>query len=162
MRGFTICCLSSRSACATGLPLCAVAPVTGRELVRVRILRVVPCIIRRSPSLLCLGLRFLSRPLHALLAEADTRSWIGELDEAGFTYTWRHGDVRMDRLHQRVSRLVEKADASGEERDNRRLFHRLRRLAAEAAGVETPTEQPFQVIPLKRRRIPRLTEAWFC
>lgn len=107
-------------------------------------------------------IRLLVPPGSALLAEEETRSWIGALDEAGFTYTWRHGDVRMDRLHQRVSRLVEEADASGEERDNRRVFHRIRCLAAEMAGVEAPTEQPFHDIPLKRRRVPRLTEAWFC
>lgn len=107
-------------------------------------------------------IRLLVPPGSALLAEAETRSWIGELDEAGFTYTWRHDDGRMDRLHQRVSRLVEEADASGEERDNRRVFHRIRCLAAEAAGVEAPAERPFHDIPLKRRRVPRLTEAWFC
>lgn len=107
-------------------------------------------------------IRLLVPPGSALLAEPDTRSWIGELDEAGFTYAWRHGDARMDRLHQQVSRLVEEADASGEERDNRRVFHRIRYLAAEAAGVEAPTEQPFHDLPLKRRRVPRLTEAWFC
>lgn len=107
-------------------------------------------------------IRLLVPPGSALLAEAETRSWTGELDETGFTYTWRHGDTRMDRLHQRVSRLVEEADASGEERDNRRVFHRIRGLAAEVTGVEAPTEQPFQDLPLKRRRVPRLTEAWFC
>ena len=107
-------------------------------------------------------IRLLVPPGSALLAEADTRSWIGELDEAAFTYAWRHDDERMDRLHQRVSRLVEEADASGEERDNRRVFDRIRRLAAEMAGVEAPSEQPFHDIPLKRRRVPRLTEAWFC
>ena len=108
------------------------------------------------------SIRLLVPPGSALLAEAETRSWIGELDEAGFTYAWRHADARMDRLHQRVSGLVEEADASGEERDNRRLFHRIRCLAAEAAGVEAPAEQPIHDIPLKRRRVPRLTEAWFC
>ena len=108
------------------------------------------------------SIRLLVPPGSALLAEAETRSWIGELDEAGFTYAWRHADARMDRLHQRVSRLVEEADASGEERDNRSVFHQIRRLAAEAAGVEAPTKQPFHDIPLKRRRVPRLTEAWFC
>ena len=46
-------------------------------------------------------IRLLVPPGSALLAEADTRSWIGELDEAGFTYAWRHDDARMDRLHQR-------------------------------------------------------------
>ncbi|MXW05132.1 MAG: radical SAM protein [Gemmatimonadetes bacterium] len=107
-------------------------------------------------------IRLLVPPGSALLDEPDTRSWIGALDEAGFTYTWRHGDARMDRLHQRVSRLVEEADAAGEERDNRRVFHRIRCLAAEMAGVEAPSEQPFHDIPLKRRRVPRLTEAWFC
>ena len=107
-------------------------------------------------------IRLLVPPGSALLAEPDTRSWIGDLDEAGFTFTWRHADARMDQLHQRVSRLVEEADASGEERDNCRVFHRIRCLAADMAGVEAPAEQPFHDIPLKRRRVPRLTEAWFC
>ncbi|MCY3556426.1 MAG: CUAEP/CCAEP-tail radical SAM protein [Gemmatimonadetes bacterium] len=107
-------------------------------------------------------IRLLVPPGSALLDEPDTRSWIGALDEAGFTYAWRHGDARMDRLHQKVSSLVEEADASGEERDNRRVFHRIRCLAAEAAGDEAPAEQPSHDIPLKRRRVPRLTEAWFC
>lgn len=138
------------------------------------------------------AIRLLVPPGSALLQEADTRSWIGELDEAGFTYEWRHPDARMDHLHRRVSRLVEEADASGEERDHLGLFHQIRRLAAEvaeaagaagveaevargagaeaaraagvaeAAGAAVPTDRPFEDLPPKRRRIPRLTEAWFC
>ena len=128
------------------------------------------------------AIRLLVPPGSALLEEADTRSWIGELDEAGFTYEWRHPDARMDHLHRRVSRLVEDADASGEERDHLGLFHRIRRLAAEvagttetaeaagaagaagleAAGTAVSTDRPFEDLPPKRRRIPRLTEAWFC
>ncbi len=107
-------------------------------------------------------IRLLVPPGSALLDEADTRSWIGELDEAGFTYAWDHDDARMDRLHRRVSRLVEEADASGEERDNRSLFHRIRCLAAETADVEAPAERPIQDLSPERRRVPRLTEAWFC
>lgn len=107
-------------------------------------------------------IRLLVPPGSALLDEADTRSWIGALDEPGFTYAWQHDDARMDRLQRRVSRLVEDADASGEERDNRSLFHRIRSLAADTAGVEAPAERPMQDLPPERRRVPRLTEAWFC
>jgi len=107
-------------------------------------------------------IRLLVPPGSALLDEAETRSWLGALDEEGFTYTWRHGDARMDRLHRRVGRLVEEADDSGEERDNRRLFHRIRSLAAEEAGADAPAEPPFHDPQPKRRRVPRLTEAWFC
>ena len=110
-------------------------------------------------------IRLLVPPGSALLETVDAGTWIGELDEAGFTYEWSHTDTRMDHLHRRVSRLVEEADASGEERDNRSIFHRIRRLAAETAGVEAvdvPMERPFEVLSPKRRRIPRLTEAWFC
>ena len=115
-------------------------------------------------------IRLLVPPGSALLEEADTGTWIGGLDEAGFTYEWRHPDARMDHLHRRVSRLVEDADASGVERDHLGLFHRIRRLAAEvagaagleAAGPAVPTDRPFEDLPPKRRRIPRLTEAWFC
>ncbi len=107
-------------------------------------------------------IRLLVPPGSALLDESETRSWIGPLDEAAFTYEWRHADARIDRLHRQVSRLVEEADASGEERDNRYLFYRIRCLAAETAGYEKPEERPFNDLPLKRRRVPRLTEAWFC
>lgn len=128
-------------------------------------------------------IRLLVPPGSALLDEEETATWIGELDEAGFTYTWSHPDGRMDHLHRRVSRLVEDADASGEEGDNRSLFRRVRRLAAEtaaatgaveatraagaveagvAAEAAVPTDRPIEDLPLKRRRIPRLTEAWFC
>ncbi len=108
------------------------------------------------------AIRLLVPPGSALLDEDETRSWIGPLDEAGFTYAWRHPDSRMDLLHHQVSRFVEEADASGEERDNRYLFHRIRCLAAEAAGDDIPVERPYNNLPLKRRRVPRLTEAWFC
>ncbi len=160
-------------------------------------------------------IRLLVPPGSALLAQADTATWIGALDEAGFTHEWNHPDARMDLLHRRVSRLVEEADASGEERDNLSLFHRIRHLAetagtaesaeavevagaaeragavgrsdaagtaeragavgrsdaagtaeapgaVEAAGARVPAARAGENQPPKRRRIPRLTEAWFC
>ncbi|MDP6050730.1 MAG: hypothetical protein QF879_00110, partial [Candidatus Latescibacteria bacterium] len=62
-------------------------------------------------------------------------------------------------LHQDVSELVEKADETKE--DPALTFYRIKQKASalrEDALLPVPT-----VVPLsKRRRVPRLTEAWVC
>jgi hypothetical protein len=78
----------------------------------------------------------------------------GELDEAGFTYRWEHPDPRMDQLHKDVSRLVEQDAAAGE--DPAATFFRIMDLAH--------GREPETVCSLEpgRRRVPRMTETWFC
>ena len=104
-------------------------------------------------------IRLLVPPGSALLNQEETFTWLGSLDEKAFTYQWHHPDSRMDRLHQDVSELVEKADETKE--DPALTFYRIKQKASalrEDALLPVPT-----VVPLsKRRRVPRLTEAWFC
>ena len=104
-------------------------------------------------------IRLLVPPGSALLNHEETFTWLGSLDEKAFTYQWHHPDSRMDRLHQDVSELVEKADETKE--DPALTFYRIKQKASalrEDALLPLPTVVPFS----KRRRVPRLTEAWFC
>lgn len=104
------------------------------------------------------AIRLLVPPGSALLDQEDTRTWLGPLDEASFTYHWQHPDPRMDRLHRDVSGLVEQAEKA--EEDPAVTFYRIKRLAT---GLLEDVPTAHQVIPSpQRRRVPRLTEAWFC
>ena len=102
-----------------------------------------------------LSIRMLVPPRSALLDHADVREWLGPLDEANFTYRWRHPDARMDRLHADVARLVEAQAGS----DSYALFTEVERLAYEAADREMPLQQAPEVVYPPP---PRLTEDWFC
>jgi hypothetical protein len=68
-------------------------------------------------------IRLLVPPGSALLNHEETFTWLGSLDEKAFTYQWYHPDSRMDRLHQDVSELVEKADETKE--DPALTFYRI-------------------------------------
>jgi radical SAM superfamily enzyme YgiQ (UPF0313 family) len=103
------------------------------------------------------SIRLLVPPGSALLDQLDT-SWVGELDEAAFTWTWQHPDPRLDTLQRDIAAVVEVAARDGA--DAADTFGRIKALAWSVKGVEPP--------PASRRRTappgepPRLTEAWFC
>jgi radical SAM superfamily enzyme YgiQ (UPF0313 family) len=103
------------------------------------------------------AIRLLIPPGSALLDTPDTQEWIGELDEANFTYRWEHPDPTMDALYRDVSALVEQAAARGEPEVE--TFNRIKALAYEHAGLE-----PAPVfLPAGERAVaPGLTESWFC
>jgi radical SAM superfamily enzyme YgiQ (UPF0313 family) len=111
----------------------------------------------RSVDPVHFSIRLLVPPGSALLAQLDT-TWLDRLDEAAFTWTWRHPDPRMDDLQRAVAAVVEADARSGA--DPAATFARIKALAWECAE-ETPP-------PVARRRTappgdpPRLTEAWFC
>ena len=100
-------------------------------------------------------IRLLIPPGSWLAEHPETLPHRGPLDEAAFTYRWKHPDPRMDQLHKDVSRLVEQAVQAGE--DAAVTFFRLRELAH-----ERPPEDAICSLPADRRRAPRLTESWFC
>jgi radical SAM superfamily enzyme YgiQ (UPF0313 family) len=103
-------------------------------------------------------IRLLVPPGSALLAEPETRAWLGPLDEAAFTYRWDHPDPRMDALYQRVRAVVERGQRAGLGTDV--LFARVRALAYQAAGRPAPPgDAPMTS---RRRPLPHLTESWFC
>ena len=111
-------------------------------------------------------IRLLVPPGSALLGEAETAAWIGPLDEANFRYQWAHPDPRMDRLHEGVSALVERALAAGESAEA--IFYAVCRLTEQMVGL--PVEAGLVAVgagrdgaPRRARRpIPHLSEPWFC
>ncbi|MSP61272.1 MAG: radical SAM protein [Myxococcales bacterium] len=106
-----------------------------------------------------LAIRLLVPPGSLLEAHPEMRPHLGVLDEAALTWRWTHPDPRMDALQRAVHATV--ADAALAKEDPRTTFAAIARLAARAAGrsdappLETETPRP-------RRRVPRLTEPWFC
>ncbi|HEY8368882.1 MAG TPA: hypothetical protein VIM86_06145, partial [Thermodesulfobacteriota bacterium] len=123
-------------------------------------------------------LRLLVPPGSLLLGSDAMRPYLGDLDEAAFTYRWRHPDPRMDALQQEAAALVEEASRRGEPHAS--TFERLRELAADKArGAFAPqrraraTGVPAEGDAAPRRKVrafrgpagrrpPRLAEAWFC
>ena len=104
-------------------------------------------------------IRLLVPPGSALLDQPDTKSWLGPLDQINFTYHWDHPDPRMDTLYSQVNRLVEVADNRSE--DPLTTFNDIKSICREHFGdsVRFPLPVP---ISQRRRRIPKLTESWFC
>ncbi len=105
-----------------------------------------------------LSIRLLVPPGSALLARPETATWLGELDEAGYTYRWANPDPRVDELQRDVARAVETADR--EEVAPSETFERIKTLAWGMAGLQPPA---ISSMPQRTwRRPPRLTESWFC
>ncbi len=105
-----------------------------------------------------LSIRLLVPPGSALLERAETVDWLGELDEAGFTYRWANPDPRLDELQLAVARTVEAADR--DDLEPRETFERIKELAWGMAGLTSPA---ISSVPQGTwRRPPRLTESWFC
>jgi radical SAM superfamily enzyme YgiQ (UPF0313 family) len=110
-----------------------------------------------------LSIRLLVPPGSLLLQSPAMQPYLGELQEAAFSYRWAHPDPRVDRLHQDVSRAVEEAARADEE--PRTTFARLWELAKEEGGRrKDESYNPFIlhsssfILP----KPPRLTESWFC
>lgn len=100
-----------------------------------------------------LSIRLLVPPGSALLDEPDAADWLGPLDAANFTYTWRNPDPCVDELQARVSAIAERGDDPDE------AFATIERLAYAMAGQRPP--EPAARVRLKPVP-PRLTEDWFC
>jgi radical SAM superfamily enzyme YgiQ (UPF0313 family) len=79
------------------------------------------------------------------------------LDEVGLSWRWSHPDPRMDDLQARVAAEVEAA--VGRKEEPLATLARVKVLALAAAGL--PHEHVRTLAP-DQRRVPRLTESWFC
>ncbi len=101
-----------------------------------------------------LVLRLLLPPGSLLLQHREMQPYLGPLDPERFTYEWTHPDPRMDRLHQDLNGIVEKAALDDE--DPHLTFDRI---VAHAEARRLPTHRP---IVHDKGRPPRLTEPWFC
>jgi radical SAM superfamily enzyme YgiQ (UPF0313 family) len=103
-----------------------------------------------------LSIRLLVPP-GSLLLDAHPGTF-GALDAAALTHVWRHEDPRMDALQARIAERVAWAARAGE--DAGAAFAAIRALVYEAAGL--PRSVATMAADLVRRRVPRVTEPWFC
>jgi radical SAM superfamily enzyme YgiQ (UPF0313 family) len=102
-----------------------------------------------------LSLRLLVPP--GSLLEGDPSMSFEALDPDALSWRWRHPDPRMDALQERVS--AEVAAGVTARAPARETLERVRALASAAAGVP---HRHVKVLAPDQRRVPRLTESWFC
>lgn len=102
-----------------------------------------------------LSIRLLVPP--GSLLEGDPSIDFHGMDEAALSWRWRHPDPRMDALQERVARQVEASAARRE--DPLATIARVKVHALAAAGL--PHGHVRTLAP-DQRRVPRLTESWFC
>jgi radical SAM superfamily enzyme YgiQ (UPF0313 family) len=102
-----------------------------------------------------LSLRLLVPP--GSLLEGDASITFEGLDGEGLTWRWRHPDPRMDALQRRVA--AEVAAGAEAHAPAGETLGRVRALALAAAGVP---HRHVRVLAPDQRRVPRLTESWFC
>ena len=101
------------------------------------------------------SIRLLIPPGSWLENHEETLPHRGELDEASFTYRWKHPDPRMDRLQKEVAKLVEQ-DAQSDE-DPAATFYKVMELA-----VGRQPERVTLSLSEDRQSVPRMSESWFC
>lgn len=100
------------------------------------------------------SIRLLIPPGSWLADHEETLPYRGALDQASFTYRWKHPDPRMDQLQKDIAKLVEE-DAKAEE-DAGATFFRVKELSY--------GRQPSGIVfslPADRQRAPQMTESWF-
>ena len=104
------------------------------------------------------AVRLLIPPGSYLLNRPETKALSLTLDEAAFSYTWTHPDVRMDELHKTVNTLVENDERAGV--DTLETFYRIWALAAD---MHDSRHTPLGFRSKEAHQpAPRITEAWFC
>lgn len=91
------------------------------------------------------------------LLEGDPTIPFDALDAEALTWRWRHPDPRMDALQARVAAEVEAGAGAGE--PALATIARVKSLALAAAGLP---HGHVRVLSPDQRRVPRLTESWFC
>ena len=106
------------------------------------------------------AIRLLVPPGSLLLDHDAIRPYLGGFDPASFGYPWNHPDPRMDVLHRAVSDRV--AEGTRRSEDARATFAAVRTLARAAAGRPGEASAGAEDAAARRRRVPRLTEPWFC
>lgn len=94
----------------------------------------------------------------SLLGTPALAPYLGPFDEETLTYTWRHPDPTLARLHAQISAVVEQAAQEGAE--TAITFEKIRTSAWEALTGHGPPAAPRA--GLAAVAVPRLTEPWFC
>src|SRR5262249_58179564 len=104
--------------------------------------------------------RLRGAPGSLLLSRSEMKPHLRGFVPSRLSHDWVHPDPRMDELHRRVAATVE--DSAHEREPPERSFARIAIDYAAVAG-EDPRDPPalFAGGP-GERRVPRLTESWFC
>ncbi len=102
-----------------------------------------------------LSIRLLVPP-GSLLEGAPDIAFEG-LDRSALTWRWRHPDPRLDALQPRIAAAAE--DGAARREDPLETIGRIRQLTLAAAGLP---HRHVRVLAPDQRRVPRLTESWFC
>jgi radical SAM superfamily enzyme YgiQ (UPF0313 family) len=103
-------------------------------------------------------LRLLIPPGSAILELPGKERWLRGLDAEAFGWRWQHEDARVDALCAESAALAQAHAEAG--RPARETFLALRGLVERACGLVRPAGRDDA--PRPRRRVPRLTEPWFC
>jgi len=106
------------------------------------------------------SIRLLIPPGSDLLNDPTCSQWLGELDEQGFTYRWRHPDPVMDTLQLAVASLV--AEHASRRTPAIEVFNAIYRLAATSLKVSADVVHVQPVVRPSHRPVPHLSEPWFC
>jgi radical SAM superfamily enzyme YgiQ (UPF0313 family) len=101
-----------------------------------------------------LSIRLLVPPGSLLLADGGADRF-GPYDPAALGHIWRHADPRVDDVQRAIALLVEQDTRAA--RDPVETFNAIRAIAREAVRLPTAYALPRPV-----RRVPRLSEPWFC
>jgi radical SAM superfamily enzyme YgiQ (UPF0313 family) len=102
-----------------------------------------------------LTLRLLVPP--GSLLEGDPSITFEGLDRAALGWRWRHPDPRMDALQRRVAAVA--AEGAERREEPAETHARLREVALAVAGLP---HRHVRVLAPDHRRVPRMTENWFC
>ena len=109
-----------------------------------------------------LAIRLLIPAGSRLLELEEIRATVGEFDEAGLVYPWKHRDARVDRLCEELQRIVHAGEKMRQSRA--RIFERIEEAACAVAGVRDEGRGARKTQPLlaARAAIPYLNEPWYC
>jgi len=105
------------------------------------------------------SVRLLIPPGSLLLQHPTAALQVGKLDPQAFGHAWVHPDPRMDLLQRRVTATVERAVQAREAAQE--TFQSIRRDFSKITGEKVLASNPPPVA-VSPRRLPRLTESWFC
>jgi radical SAM superfamily enzyme YgiQ (UPF0313 family) len=94
-----------------------------------------------------------------LLELPEVQGMVGSFDQAALSYPWQHPDPAMDRLYERIFRIVQANQTDGKSRDS--LFKRVWRAVLEAAPDLEQSSLALNGWELSSKPIPRLSESWY-
>jgi radical SAM superfamily enzyme YgiQ (UPF0313 family) len=104
------------------------------------------------------AIRLLIPPGSRLLAHADMRGLLDELDEPKLSYAWRNRDTRVDALQHDLERLIQIGAA--EHASRRAIFEQIWQRAHQTSAATQPIAAPALLAP--PGFVPYLTEPWYC